>query len=568
MTHSGQGDEPRNPAARPAHEGVVLPSDGSGPWIPGSAVDQNQAATPSYGPPRDAPYGAHEPGSYGDAGNYGDAGGYGGAGAHAQPPSYPQPGQQPGQADPYGQPYQHGQQPLHQPYEPHQPHQSYPQQGGLPEPYQQPGAQAQPYQQPQRQPYEQLQPQSPPYQQPGQQPGYGASYPSASLPPEVPAPGSADATQYLPPIPAAPPGGDADATQFIAPVPAGPGPLPSPGPGMLPPESSAEATQFLPPTAAHGSDADATQFIAPVPATGPAPYDIRPGTPGERPPPAEFDNLFRTDGGADQGGGGAESTQQMPQFDAAGPAPRGHAQPPGAQPYASARRKSSRDDGAFEPQGRGAVRRKSSRAPVIAAAAIGLVVLGLGAGALMSGGDDDAKQDDSKTVASASTPTPEASASSEPAEDPVKTQAVELDKLLADSSSSRESVIKAVDDIKSCRNLDRAADDLHAAAEQRRGLVTRLEALTVDKLPSHSELTSSLTDAWEASASADDHYASWADQVGGKKGCKGGHARVTGQAAKGNKASGEATAAKQKASGLWNGIAKKYELTERAPTQL
>ncbi|MEV7426211.1 MULTISPECIES: hypothetical protein [unclassified Streptomyces] len=557
MTHSGQGDE-RDPAARPAHEGVVLPSDGSGPWIPGSAADQNQAAAPSYGPPRNAPYGAPAPDGYGGA--------------------QPLPYQQPEQADPYGQPY-----PPYQQQHPQSPQQPYQQQGGLPEPYQQPGAQAQPYQQqpPQHQPqqYEPQQYELPgqqpqPYQQPGQppmqppmqQPGYGTPYPPASLPPEAPAPGGADATQFLPPVPAMPAMGDADATQFIAPVPAGPGPLAGPGPGMLPPESSAEATQFLPPTAAHGSDADATQFIAPVPATGPAPYDIRPGTPGERPPPAEFDNLFRADGGAGQGGGGAESTQQMPQFDASAPAAQPYAQPSGAQPYPSARPTSRRDDGGFEPQGRGAGRRKSSRAPVIAAAAIGIVVLGLGAGALMSGGDDT-KQDDSKTVASASTPTPEASPS-EPAEDPVKTQAVELDKLLADSSSSRESVIKAVDNIKSCQNLDQAATDLHDAAEQRRGLVTRLEALTVDKLPGHAELTSSLTDAWQASASADDHYAAWADQVGGKKGCKGGHARVTGQAAKGNKASGEATVAKQKASGLWNGIAKEYELTERAPTQL
>ncbi|MFJ1644740.1 hypothetical protein [Streptomyces sp. NPDC088258] len=563
MTHSGQGDEPRNPAARPAHEGVVLPSDGSGPWIPGSAEDQNQAAAPPYGPPRNAPYDPPaQPPPYAAPA----PGGYGGA---QPPPQQPLSYQQPGQADPYGQPYQQS------------PQQPYQQQGGLPEPYQQPGAQAQPYQQPgapaqpypQAQPYEQPQPyqqqaqpyeqQAQPYEQPVQQPGYGAAYPPASLPPEAPAPGGADATQYLPPVPGLPPtapqGPDAQATQFIAPVPA--------GPGMLPPESSAEATQFLPPTAPQGPDAQATQFIAPVPATGPAPYDVRPGAPGERPPPAEFDNLFRADSGAGQGGGGAESTQQMPQFDAAGPAPQPSAQPPGAQPYPSARPTARRDDGGFEPQGRGAGRRKSSRAPLLAAGAIGIAVLGLGAGALLSGGDDE-KQDDSKTVASASTPTPEASASSEPAEDPVKTQAVELDKLLADSSNSRESVIKAVDNIKSCRNLDQAADDLHDAADQRRDLVTRLEALTVDKLPRHGELTSSLTEAWQASASADDHYAAWADQVDGKKGCKGGHARVTGQAAKGNQASGEATSAKQKASGLWNSIAKKYELTERAPTQL
>ncbi|MBK6031248.1 hypothetical protein JHN57_22190, partial [Streptomyces sp. MBT59] len=41
MTQSGQGGqgghggEHQLPAARPAHEGVVLPADGSAPWTPG-----------------------------------------------------------------------------------------------------------------------------------------------------------------------------------------------------------------------------------------------------------------------------------------------------------------------------------------------------------------------------------------------------------------------------------------------------------------------------------------------------------------------------------------------------
>ncbi|MFE4371466.1 hypothetical protein ACFRMN_25105 [Streptomyces sp. NPDC056835] len=388
------------------------------------------------------------------------------------------------------------------------------------------------------------------------------------LPAEVPAPGSADATQYLPPVPAM---GDSDATQFIAPIP--------PGPGMLPPESAAEATQYLPAAAPppQGPDADATQFIAPVPAgnvpAAPpgAPFGIRPGAPGDRQPPAEFDNLFRADGPS--GGQGAESTQQMPQFDAGRGAqppqqrqPYGHQQPPQHQQPAQHQHQQPQGPSQGPSQSRGAGRRKSSRAPMIAAVVVGCAALGLGAGALMSSGGGDSSQDDSKTVASASSPSTEPSTQAAP--DPVKQQAEALDKLLADSNSSRSAVISAVEDIKSCDNLDQAATDLHGAAEQRRGLVTKLEALTLDKLPNHAALTSSLTDAWEASASADDHYAQWAKQAKGKKGCKDGRARTTSQAAKANQASGEATAAKQKASGLWNSIATKYGLTERAPTQL
>ncbi|MFJ2113289.1 hypothetical protein ACIOEX_15610 [Streptomyces sp. NPDC087850] len=383
--------------------------------------------------------------------------------------------------------------------------------------------------------------------------GYGRPFPPASPP------AAEDATQYIPPVPAT----DSEATQFIAPVPQGPGPVHRPGPGVLPPEKPAEATQVLPPM---GSDADATQYIPPVQ------YDIRPGGPGERPPAADFDNLFRDGTAGTVGTGDSGSTQRMPKFDAgtpgAGAQPYAQ-QPPAQQPYAQQPPARQSPPPPYEPQGRSAGRRKSARVPAIAAAAVGIAVLGLGAGALMSGGGDDPKND-SRTVSATAAPSAEATTAGPPSEapDPVKTQAEALDKLLADSSSSRESVIRSVDNIKSCTDLGQAAEDLHAAAVQREELVARLKELSVDKLPDQAELASSLTTAWQASASADEHYAAWARQAAGKRGCKGGHARVTGRMAKGNKASGEATAAKRKASGLWNAIAVQYDLTERAPTQL
>ncbi|MGW6744217.1 hypothetical protein ACWGDX_26395 [Streptomyces sp. NPDC055025] len=602
MTHSGQGDEPQHPAARPAHEGVVLPGDGSAPWIPGQSSDR-PAQGPAGGRPWGQPWGPQD-GSQEQSG-YGEV-------PHGGQQSYgPQPGAQPygaGESDPYGgQLPQPLSQPLPQGLSQGQPLPQAQEQGygqgyeGYGQGFQEQGqgfqgqgygqipgqAQGQPF--PQEQPY---QPQEQPYQPQGQPPRHAAAQP-LPLPAEAPPQGSADATQYLPPVsampgvPGVPGAGDSDATQFIAPVPAGPGHGPGAGPGMLPPENAAEATQFLPspiPGAGAGPDADATQYIAPVPAqqapaqgvpAAPpgAPYGIRPGAPGERQPPAEFDNLFRTD--APGGGQGADSTQPLPQFDAGqGPQPqpsarRAAAPRAAAPPYAQQQQTSYDPPGraaAREQQGRSAGRRKSSPVPVIAAVVIGCAVLGLGAGALMSGGDDTPVQDDSKTVAAASSPPAESPGQSAP--DPAKPQAEALDKLLADSGSSRAAVIAAVESIKSCDNLDQAASDLHDAAEQRRDLVTRLKDLTLDKLPGNGELASSLTDAWEASASADDHYANWAGQAKGKKNCRGGQARVTQQAAEGNRASGEATAAKQKAAKLWNGIATKYDLTERTPTQL
>lgn len=129
-------------------------------------------------------------------------------------------------------------------------------------------------------------------------------------------------------------------------------------------------------------------------------------------------------------------------------------------------------------------------------------------------------------------------------------------------------MINAVNGIKTCHNLGGAAKDLRAAAGQRNDLVKRLQQLPVDKIPNHDRLTAALTRAWQSSASADNHYAAWAGQVGGKKGCHKGKARVTRQTAQGNTASGQATLAKKQAAQIWNPLAQKYGLTERRPEQL
>ncbi|WP_187280253.1 hypothetical protein [Streptomyces sp. IB2014 016-6] len=564
MTQSGQRDESQSPAARPAHEGIVLPADGGPPLIPGApAADQS---APAGGQPWGQPWG----------------------------PGAPQP-------EPQGQPQGH-QLPPPQAQQPDPgAHGSYDATGayggggyGYP---QAPQQQYQPPQQ-QEQQYQPLPPAQPQAQPPQQQYGapQGGTYGAQPLPAETPPPaapggplGSADATQYIPPVPAA---GAADATQYIPPVP--PQYHQGRNPGGLPPERPAESTQYLgtvqqSPPAAATSDTDATQFIAPVPAQGPgdipaappgAPYGIRPGAPGDRQPPAEFDSLFRSE---DPGAGQVpDETQQLPQFDpAAGPGAgpgrgRGGPQGRGRQghpqqgygqggappPYGQPPRGPQEPSG---PQGRAAGRRKSSPIPLIAAVVVGCAVLGLGAGWLMSG-DDSKKQDNNQTVSSESSPS--GPGEDEQPADPAKPQAEELDKLLAESNDSRAAVISAVESIKTCENLDKAVSDLQGAADQRRDLVTRLKELTLDKLPQHAQLSSSLTKAWQASASADDHYATWAGEAKTKKGCKGGKARTTKAASEGHAASGEATAAKRKASGLWNGIATKYGLTERAPTEL
>ncbi|MET9411896.1 hypothetical protein ABZX90_40210 [Streptomyces sp. NPDC002935] len=550
MTQSGQGEEP---LARPAREGIVLPSDGSEPLLPGATGDRatpagGQAWGGQWGPDQSAAP-APQPGdSWGAPVNGAPA--WGASEAQGWSASDPHGAQQ---AQGYTQQQASGAGPL--PPEGAQPP-SYGAQNGYA-----PGAHgshaAVGYDT-----YDAYGAQGP---QGGPAPQNQHGGPSAPLPPG----GDDGATQYIPYIPATP-GGDEGATQFIPPV----------GPGALPPEVQADATQFLgrapqggpgagsPPPAA-GSDADATQYIAPVPAQPDGSYGIRSGAPEERQPPAEFDSLFRSEPEV------AGATQMLPRIDEAVPqGPRGAQNPYGAHdaygaqsaPGAPGGRAAARRGGASDGDGAGGGGRTGSRLPVIAAVGIGIIVLGFGAGALLSGGggDDDGKDDTGKTVAA----TAPATQDSSKAADPVKAQAVELDKLLADSTSSRDAVIRAVANVKACNNLDQAASDLRDAAKQRGELVTRLSALAVDKLPSHDELSAALTNGWKASAAADNHYAAWADQVNDKKGCRKGNARPTGQSRAGDAASGTASTQKEKAARLWNSIASKYGLTQRARTQL
>ncbi|MFF0386071.1 hypothetical protein [Streptomyces sp. NPDC004286] len=509
MTQSGQGDEP---SARPAHEGIVLPSDGGEPLLPGMT-----------GAPAVLPGGQAWGGSWGP-------------GQDQQPQQQPQPQQGQGWPPAAAQQWQTPEQPAGPgPMPPEGP--AYPE--GPTYDAQGYGA-AQPY--------------------PQQHQGYGNDgYPqqAAPLPPMDEAatqfmppvgPGHAPegATQYLPPVPSG--GADQAATQYIPPVPSGGADqaatqyIPPVASGALPPEATGgDGRQGYP---QQPMDEAATQYIPPYQA----------GADGaDRQPPAEFDNLFR---GAPYGGDAAQgSTQQMPRVPAGDPrtAPVVSGQPAYRPPM------DHDDDGR-----RGG--RTGSRVPMIAAIGVGIVVLGIGAGALLSGSGDDS--DDSKPIASSTPASEQPSASASAADDPAQPQAAELDKLLADSGSSRSTVIQSVERIKACQNLDQAAADLRGAAKQRTDLVARLGKLSVDKLPNNAELNAALTAAWQASAAADNHYAVWARQAKSKKVCVKGHARSTNHSQAGNTQSGTASAQKAKAAQLWNAIAGKYGLTTRQPTQL
>ncbi|MFD9412369.1 hypothetical protein ACFWBN_35925 [Streptomyces sp. NPDC059989] len=436
----------------------------------------------------------------------------------------------------------------------------------------------------------------PGYEGPGQPHGYG--YPplpeavTQYIPPvpAAPAPHEEAATQYMAPVPgAAPARHDEAATQYMPPVPAAPAGHNEAATQYIPPVSAAPAghdeaaTQFIPPVPAApaaGHDEAATQFIPPVPAAGHHEAATQyippvPGAPAAYPPgpaaAAGFDGLFRADEPVGQ-------TQQLPPIQEPvlrQPPPRPY--PPRAQgpvpPQQLHHQPHPQPQPQYAPPAPPPEATRKVSPVIIGAVVIGLAVVGLGVGSLL--GDGKPQNNDPGAVPSAPAQSGGSGApAGEAPVDPGRPQAVQLDKLLADSNDSRASVIKAVDDIKSCKNLDQAASDLRDAARQREELVTRLQELKVDQLPDNARLTAALTKAWQSSAAADNSYAAWAQDVGadkgdkGDKGCKDGKAKNSDNAAAGNKASGEATKAKESAAALWNNIATKYGLTKRDKSQL
>jgi enamine deaminase RidA (YjgF/YER057c/UK114 family) len=209
---------------------------------------------------------------------------------------------------------------------------------------------------------------------------------------------------------------------------------------------------------------------------------------------------------------------------------------------------------------------------LIAIVVAGCVVAGLVVGGLLSSSGGDATGNSAATASStatAGTATSGPATGTTAADDQAKQQAQALDALLNTSGNSRSAVVSAVESVKSCKNLPASASALRSASSQRTSLVTQLGTLAVDKLPDHAALTEALTKAWQASAAADGHYASWADQAQSQPGvCKNGNAGTTDETQAGDKESGTATQQKKKAVKLWNTIAKQYGLSQREYSQL
>jgi hypothetical protein len=350
---------------------------------------------------------------------------------------------------------------------------------------------------------------------------------------------------FQPPVPAVDPAGSWAPDAPWAPEAPGASEAPAATPG-------ADATQLLPPQDAAPVQDEATTVLRQVPGASPggAPPDATQPLPRFEGPPSA-------------------APMAQPGYAPAPSAPQGvfdHLYRPDGPPAAAAPQEPMFQGYEYEPKS--PPRQGLSRGVLIGIIVVCCAAVGLAAGAVLSGGADSGTAATSSvktSPAAGGSPSPTPSAKTTNA---AEQQAKRLDALLKVSGNSRSSVIRAVADIKACQNLDVAAADLRSAADQRDTLVTRLGRLSIDKLPNHVALSGALNRAWKASAAADDHYANWADQVGGKKGCKGGQARITGQTAQGNAQSGVASLSKKAAVRLWNTIADEYGLTKRTFTQL
>lgn len=211
-------------------------------------------------------------------------------------------------------------------------------------------------------------------------------------------------------------------------------------------------------------------------------------------------------------------------------------------------------------------RRSAVRWPFV----VVLAVLVLGGGALVAilalrSPGQQGPQSNVAAVSTGSTATTTGSTattaqSSEPSSPTGEEQAAQaLSALLAQSAADRSSIVQAVADVTNCGpNLSQDAQVFQEAAASRQNLLTELANLSGQSaLP--QELLQALTGAWQASAEADQDFASWA-QDETSQGCTTNDQSDTNyQAAVGP--DDQATADKKEFVGLWNPIAAQYGLT-------
>jgi len=317
------------------------------------------------------------------------------------------------------------------------------------------------------------------------------------------------------------------------------------------PGAQAQPTQMLPPQPDWGSPdyaTDAAAQAAPTQAWPQQPPAAAPGYGAPAPTAAYGAPAYPQSGGYPGAPGSPAGPGQVPGY--------GSTPVPGfGGGYDNGGYGNGYGDGYDQGPRRSRFSPKAIAITVVAACA----VIGVCAAAALSGGSSGTPSADGTAAASSS-----AAAGSGDAQ----AQAQALSDLLGTAASSRSEVIAASSAIAHCKDLDSSIAALHDAAGQRRTLVSKLGALQVDQLPDGAQLVTLLTQGWQASASADEHYAAWG--TGSKGSCAGKKHKPAagGERNAAIQASGTASEAKKKAASLWNAIAAKYGLPTRDEYQL
>ncbi|MBG0815985.1 hypothetical protein [Planomonospora sp. ID82291] len=155
--------------------------------------------------------------------------------------------------------------------------------------------------------------------------------------------------------------------------------------------------------------------------------------------------------------------------------------------------------------------------------------------------------------------------SASPREDAGREQAEALDSLLAESGGTRSGLGPALERLRACTGTSAALATVRQVTDTRRDQVSRLDGLPVDALDGGAALKERLAEALGASLSADERFLAWATGQDGD--CREGSTEGA-DYRDGLSFSEQATAAKKRFLTLWNPLAARYGLPERAEHEI
>jgi hypothetical protein len=173
------------------------------------------------------------------------------------------------------------------------------------------------------------------------------------------------------------------------------------------------------------------------------------------------------------------------------------------------------------------------------------------------------------TAAPEGTASPEGNGTGEGSEAPQdgagQEQAEALDSLLTESGGTRSGLGPALERLRACTGTSAALATVRQVTDTRREQVSRLEGLAVGALDDGPALKERLSEALAASLSADERFLAWATGQDGD--CREGSTEGA-DYRDGLSFSEKATAAKRRFLALWNPLAARYGLPERAEHEI